>query len=306
MALALALTAAASALTFALVALAPGNVATLLAERQAGGNATGELVRRIEAELGLGAPLPVRYARWLRDAARGELGKSLRTNRPIAQEFRDRVPVTAGLLAGGGAIALALSLALGIAGAMSNGGAVDQLTRGFALVGASTPNFFVAALLVLLFSVELGWLPSFGLGGPASWILPWATVALFPACVLSRVVRVSLQEAMASPYATTGFAKGLGRPGVLVQEALPNVAVPYLTTFGAQLSLMVIGAIVVETVFAWRGIGSFFVEVIRFRDFPAMQATLLLLVLFFVATNLVFDLLCLLVDPRIRRRTGRG
>jgi peptide/nickel transport system permease protein len=207
-ALAIGLVAAASALTFALVAVAPGNVAALLAERTAGANATAELVEKIADELGLNDPIHVRYGRWLKDAARGELGVSLRTGRPISQEFRDRVPVTARLLLGGGVIALVSSLALGIAGAISNGGLIDRLTRLFALVGASTPNFFVAALLVLLFSVALGWLPSFGLSGPASWILPWITVALFPACVLSRVVRVSLQEMMASPFATTGFAKG--------------------------------------------------------------------------------------------------
>ena len=305
-ALAVGLIAAASALTFALVAIAPGNVAALMAERAAGANATAELVRKIEADLGLNDPIPVRYIRWMGQAARGDLGVSLRTGRPIGEEFRARLPVTGLLLLGGGVIALALALALGISGAISNGGAVDQFTRGFALVGASTPNFFVAALLVLLFSVSLGWLPSFGRSGALSWILPWVTVALFPACVLSRVVRVGLQEVMAAPFATTGFAKGYTRTGVLLNEALPNIAVPFLTTFGAQFTLMVIGAIVVETVFAWRGIGSFFIEVIRFRDFPAMQATLVLFIVFFVTVNLLFDILCLFVDPRIRRSAGRG
>lgn len=304
LALALALVAAASALTFVLVAAAPGNVAALLAERQAGAGATGELIKKIEEDLGLNQPIHVRYMNWLGKALRGDLGTSLRTNRPIAQEFADRIPVTAGLLVGGGFIALVLSLSLGIAGAVSNGGIADAATRAFALIGASTPNFFVAALLVLLFAVELGWFPSFGFGGPSSWVLPSITIALFPACVLSRVVRVNLQETMAMPFATTGFAKGLTRRGVLVQEALPTIAVPFLTTFGAQFSLMVIGAIVVETVFAWRGIGSFFVEVIRFRDFPAMQATLILLVVFFVTVNFLFDILSLFIDPRIRRKVA--
>jgi peptide/nickel transport system permease protein len=119
--------------------------------------------------------------------------------------------------------------------------------------------------------------------------------------VLSRVVRVALQNLMARPFCTTGFAKGYSRAGVLVREALPNLAVPFLTTFGAQFALMMIGAIVIETVFAWHGIGSFFIEAIRFRDFPAMQAILMTFVVFFVGVNLLVDMICMLIDPRIRR-----
>lgn len=292
---------AASALTFALVAAAPGNVAALIAERVAGPGATAELVERIADDLGLNDPLPLRYARWLGDAATGDLGISLRTGKLISTEFAERIPVSALLLVGGGVIALFVSLGLGIGGAISNGGVLDSVLRGFALIGASTPNFFVAALLVISFSVNLGWLPTFGGSGPASWILPWLTIALFPASVLSRVVRVNLQEVMSRPFATTGFAKGYTRSGVIVNEALPNIAVPYLTTFGAQFALMIIGSIVIETVFALRGIGSFFIEVIRFRDFIAMQAVLLLFVVFFVSVNLIVDVVCLFIDPRIRR-----
>ena len=292
---------AASALTFALVAAAPGNVAALIAERAAGPGADAEMIRRIGEELGLYDPLPVRYGRWLANALAGDLGVSLRTGKPIAEEFAARIPMTAALLTGGGIIALFLSLGLGIAGAVSNGGPTDRLLHAFSLVGASTPNFFVAALLVIVFSVTLGWLPTFGTSGFSSWLLPWATIALFPASVLSRVVRVNLQEAMSRPFATTGFAKGYTRTQVLLREALPNIAIPFLTTFGAQFTLMIIGSIVVETVFALRGVGAFFIEAIRFRDFVGMQSVLLLFIVFFVMTNLLVDIVCLLVDPRIRR-----
>lgn len=292
---------AASALTFALVSFAPGNVAALMAERAAGPNASAELVRQIADDLGLNDPLPVRYASWLAGALQGDLGASLRSGKELSEEFADRIPVTALLLAGGGAIAFVLSLLAGISGAISNGGPLDSVLRGGALLGASMPNFFVAAILVITFSVTLGWLPSFGGSGPLSWILPWFTLALSYSSVLSRVVRVNLQEAMSRPYATTGFAKGLTRSGVLLREALPNISVPFLTTFGAQFSLMIIGSIVVETVFALRGIGAFFIEVIRFRDFIGMQAVLLLFVVFFVVTNLLVDIICLIIDPRIRR-----
>ena len=299
--LALLLMLAATALTFALVSAAPGNVAALIAERAAGAGADGEMIARIANDLGLNDPLPVRYARWLGDAVQGDFGVSLRTGKPMSEEFAARIPKTMALLAGGGVLALALSLVMGLAGAVSNGGVVDKLLHGLALIGASTPNFFVAAMLVIVFSVMLGWVPTFGVSGFTSWLLPWITIALFPGSVLSRVVRVNLQEAMSRPFATTGFAKGLTRRAVLLREALPNILIPYMTTFGAQFTLMMIGAIVVERVFGLNGIGAFFIEAIRFRDFIGMQAVLMLFVVFFVSVNLIVDIAAMLADPRLRR-----
>ena len=301
MGLALLLMLAATALTFALVSAAPGNVAALIAERAAGAGADGEMIAKIANDLGLNDPLPVRYLRWLGDAVQGDFGVSLRTGKPMSDEFSARIPKTLALLAGGGVLALALSLVMGLAGAVSNGGIVDKLLHGLALVGASTPNFFVAAMLVIVFSVMLGWVPTFGVSGFTSWLLPWITIALFPGSVLSRVVRVNLQEAMSRPYATTGFAKGLTRRAVLLREALPNILIPYMTTFGAQFTLMMIGAIVVERVFGLNGIGAFFIEAIRFRDFIGMQAVLMLFVVFFVSVNLIVDIAAMLADPRLRR-----
>lgn len=295
---------AASALTFALVAAAPGNVAALIAERAAGPGADAEMIAKIGNELGLHDPLPIRYGRWLASALAGDFGISLRTGKPISQEFAARIPMTAALLAGGGVLAFILSITLGIAGAVSNGGVMDRVLHAFSLIGASTPNFFVAALLVIVFSVMLGWVPTFGTSGFTSWLLPWVTIALFPASVLSRVVRVNLQEAMSRPFATTGFAKGYTRTQVLLREALPNIAIPFLTTFGAQFTLMIIGSIVVETVFALRGVGAFFIDAIRFRDFIGMQSVLLLFVVFFVMVNFIVDMICIVADPRMRRARG--
>ncbi len=299
--LALLLMVAATALTFALVTAAPGNVAALIAERAAGAGADGQMIERIAEELGLNDPLPVRYLRWLGAALTGDFGISLRTGKPILEEFAERIPVTATLLAGGGILALIYSLGLGLWGAVSNGGIADRLLHGIALVGASSPNFFVAALLVIVFAVGLSWVPSFGLYGPSSWILPCVTIALFPGSVLARVVRVNLQEAMARPFATTGFSKGMNRGKVLLREALPNIAIPYVTTLGAQFTLMIIGAIVVERVFGLNGVGAFFIEAIRFRDFVGMQAVLTLFVVFFVSVNLLADVIVMLIDPRLRR-----
>ncbi|MER8563169.1 ABC transporter permease [Mesorhizobium sp. M0578] len=295
---------AASALTFALVAAAPGNVAALIAERAAGPGADAQMIAKIGNELGLYDPLPIRYGRWLSGALAGDFGISLRTGKPISSEFAARIPMTAALLAGGGVLAFIFSITLGIAGAVSNGGMMDRFLHAFSLIGASTPNFFVAALLVIVFSVMLGWVPTFGTSGFTSWLLPWVTIALFPASVLSRVVRVNLQEAMSRPFATTGFAKGYTRTQVLLREALPNIAIPFLTTFGAQFTLMIIGSIVVETVFALRGVGAFFIEAIRFRDFIGMQSVLLLFVVFFVMVNFIVDMICIVADPRMRRARG--
>ena len=297
----LAMILAASALAFAAVSAAPGNVAALIAKRIAGPAASAELVEKVAEDLGLNDPLPVRYGSWLRDAVSGDFGVSLRTGKPIAREFSERLPVTATLLAWGAAFALLISLSVGLAGAVSNGGIVDRTLRPLSLISASAPDFFVAALLVLLFSVALGWLSAFGGGSAQSWIMPGLAVALAPSAVLTRVVRVTLQDAMSQPFATTGLAKGLTRSGVLLLEALPNVAVPYLTTFGVQFTLMIIGSIVVETVFAIKGVGAFFIEVIRFRDFIGMQAMLLLFITFSVFVNLTVDIVCMLLDPRLRR-----
>lgn len=302
--LALLLVLAASAAIFALISAAPGNVAALIAERAAGPGANAQMIARIADDLGLNDPLPVRYGTWLANAVTGDLGVSLRTGKPIAEEFAQRIPVTATLLIAGGMIAFFVSLGMGLAGAASNGGPIDRVLHALSLVGASTPNFFVAAMLVIVFSVWLRLVPTFGVRGITGWILPSITIALFPACVLARVVRVNLQEVMARPFTTTGFAKGYSRAGVLVREALPNVAVPFVTTFGAQFTLMIIGSIVVETVFALKGVGSFFIDAIRFRDFIGMQATLLLFVTFFVAVNFLADLVCMLIDPRLRRAKG--
>jgi peptide/nickel transport system permease protein len=292
---------AATVLTFAIIASAPGNVAALIAERAAGPGADAAMIERIANELGLNDPLPVRYLRWLGSAMVGDFGVSLRTGKAMAEEFATRIPITAALLAGGGVLAFVLSLLAGVAGAVSNGGIADRVLHGLELIGASTPYFFAAAILVLVFSVILGWVPTFGTDGIRSWFLPWLTIALFPASVLARVVRVNLQEAMSRPFATTGFAKGYSRTEVLLREALPNILVPFLTTFGAQFSLMMIGSIVVESVFALRGIGAFFIDAIRFRDFIGMQAVLLLFVVFFVTINLIADVVAVLADPRLRR-----
>ena len=289
----------ASILCFVLVASAPGRVAILIAEARFPGASAAE-IERIEQELGLDQPLPIRYAHWLGQALTGDLDVSFRTRQDVTDELLERLPVTALLVGGAGAVALVLGVGLGV-GATVAGGTTDRVFRGFALIGASTPNFFVAALLILVFAVTLDWLPSLGLRGPASWLMPCFTLALIPGAVLSRVVRVSLEEAMAKPYALTARSKGFGRTRILLIDALPNVFPRLITAFGTQFALMVQGAMVVEPIFAWQGIGTYFVEAVRFRDFPVVQACLLLFAFFFIVVNLLVDVVAAYTDPRQRR-----
>jgi len=294
LATALLVLAAASVAVFALVTLAPGDPAQIVAERRSYG-ADRELVERVRAELGLDRPLPVRYLDWLGDVLRGDLGTSLRTDGEIWAELRERVPTTALLVAGATLFAVVAGLGAGILGALAG----DRVARAVALVAVSIPNFYLGALLVLLFAVGLRWLPAEGAGGPASWVLPCVTLGLASGAVLSRVVRVGLAEALASRYVTT--ARSRGRRGVVVRDALPNVAVPALTALTTQVGVIITGAIVIEPVFSWQGAAIYFLEAVRFRDFPVLQAWLLLFAALFVALNTAVDIAARAIDPRLRR-----
>ncbi|HTN97696.1 MAG TPA: ABC transporter permease [Nordella sp.] len=291
----------ATLLCFTLVVSAPGNIAVLIAELRSP-NASFEDIRKIEAELGLNDPIPVRYAEWLQGALTGNLGISYKTGEEVGPALAGRIPVTAMLVAGGGAMALLLSLVFGFAGAMWPRQWPDVAGRGIALLGASMPSFFVGALLIYAFAVELRLLPTFGLAGPSSWILPWLTIGLLPAAVLSRVVRVGLEEAMSRPFALTAVAKGLTRRAILFRDALPNIAPTYINALGAQTGVMVVGAVVVEPLFAWHGIGDLFLTGIRFRDFMVVQACLLIFITFFILLNLLVDIGMIFTDPKLRRQ----
>jgi peptide/nickel transport system permease protein len=294
----------ASALCFGLVVSAPGNIAILIAELRTPG-ATNAQIRVIEEELGLNDPLPVRYVNWLKGVAIGDFGVSYKTGEPVGAAIAGRLLTTATLIAGAAGFALIFSLALGFIGALRPYGMIDAATRALALLGASTPQFFLGAVLVYAFAVSLSLFPTFGFGGLRSWILPWISLGLLPACVLSRVVRVGLEEEMARPFATTGRAKGFGRNVILFRDALPNILPSYITSLGAQATGMTVGAVVIEPLFAWQGVGDLFLEGVRFRDYMVVQAGLLIFISFFVLLNLVVDILVMFADPKLRRQGGR-
>ncbi|MEJ6781217.1 ABC transporter permease [Aminobacter sp. Piv2-1] len=291
----------ASVVCFMLVVSAPGNVAVLIAELRGAVSVPG-YVDQVAEEIGLNKPLLVRYVDWLGDAVRGDFGISYRTGQEVNADLPKRMLVTGTLVAGGGALATLISLVLGFLGALWPYKLPDRVSRGLALVGASTPTFFVGALMIYGFSVTFQLFPSFGFEGPESWILPWLTVAVLPAAVLSRVVRVGLEEAMTSPFVLTAKSKGLGRTAILFRDALPNITPVFINALGTQVGLMTATAIIVEPLFAWQGLGDYFLNGVRFRDFMVVQACLLIFLTFFIIVNLIVDLAVLLTDPRIRRQ----
>lgn len=291
----------ASLVCFTLVVSAPGNVAVLIAELR-GAVATPGYVEQVAEEIGLHKPLLMRYVDWLGGAVQGDFGISYRTGQDVNADLSKRIFVTGTLIAGGGVLATLLSLALGFLGAFWPYKLPDRASRGLALLGASTPTFFVGALMIYAFSVSFRIFPSFGFEGPASWVLPWLTVAVLPAAVLSRVVRVGLEDAMTSPFVLTAKSKGLGRTTILLREALPNITPIFINALGTQIGLMTAAAIIVEPLFAWQGLGDYFLAGVRFRDFMVVQACLLLFLSFFIIVNLIVDLAVMMTDPRIRRQ----
>jgi peptide/nickel transport system permease protein len=290
----------ASVFCFMLVATFKGSVAVVMAEQRSG-SATRENIEKIEQELGLGDPILVRYGRWLNSTLHGDLGESLRTGDDVGTTLVKRTKPTAVLILGGAIVALLIGTTFSFLGALRPGGIMDRIFRGLALVGASLPKFFIAAMLVYVFGVIFRVLPTYGFSGPLTWILPSIAIGIVPGCLISRVARVALEEAMSKPYATTALAKGLSRRTILFRDALPNVIPVVITAFGIHFAYMVQAAIVIEPIFAWQGIAAYFLEAAKFRDFPVLQSTLLMFSIFFIVVNMIVDLIVLAVDPKQRR-----
>ena len=289
-------------LVFTLIRLTPGNSATTVAVRQAGSGATQEQIDRIRAELGLDDPIAVQYVGWLGDAVTGDFGVSERTGRTISTELTSRYPETLFLAAGGAGLALLVGVGAGVVSAIVRPGVTRTGLRIGALTGASVPSFWLSYLLIVLFSERLGWLPTSGNRGLASWIMPWVVLATPAAAIISRVIAVSLREAMTRPYATAAAARGASRRSIVARDALPNAAGASLNVVGLQLGGLLAGSVVVETVFAWPGLGAYFVDSVTFRDDDAILACVMVFAVGFVVVNQLVDVVQRRVDPRLRHR----
>ncbi|WDT90684.1 ABC transporter permease [Streptomyces sp. SCSIO-PteL053] len=286
--------------TFALVLLARGDPAAVLAATRAGRPATPEQIEAVRGELGLDDPAPVRYVRWLADACTGDFGRSLRTNAAIGPEVADRLGVTLALVGGSAVIAVVVGVGVGVAGAVLRRGVLRGALRTGALLVSSIPSFWLSYLLVLYLAIRLGLLPTSGMAGPSTWLMPMAVLGLPVAGVLSRVVAVTLRDALDRPYVRAAQARGSGTLSIVIRDGLPNAAGPILSVAAFGIGSLR-GHVVVEQIFGWPGMGAYFVQAAGSRDVPALQAATLVMGGGFILANRCADVLQGLIDPRSRR-----
>jgi len=294
---------AVSVLTFLMVHLVPGDPARVMA----GIDASQEDIELMRKKLGLDLPLHVQYLRYIGAVLRGDLGESIRTGRPLAESLLARFPATAELAVISLLIALLIAIPAGVISATKANTMWDYLTMTTAVLGVSMPSFWRGLMLMLLFSLTLRWLPASGRGEPfLSWewlrhiILPSFTLGLGAAAMLSRLTRSSLLEVLNQNYVTTARSKGLPERRVVMRHALRNALIPVVTMAGMQFGWLLGGTVVIESVFAWPGIGRLLVHSIFARDFPVIRGGVLLMAASFSLINLAVDLLYGILDPRIR------
>jgi peptide/nickel transport system permease protein len=288
-----------SLLVFALTAVALGDPARAML----GQRADPELVQQIRRDYALDRPLHVRYATWMSRLLRGDLGTSYHQQRPVSEIVAERLPATGRLALAATAIAVVVGLAAGIAAALRPGGLLDQLLMSLAVLGISTPVFWLGMMLSLLFAVWLGWLPVsvYGDGAWANLVLPAATLGALHTGTIARMARSSLLEVIRQEYIQTARAKGLTESRVVAKHALRNALIPVVTVIGIGLADLLVGAPLTETVFAWPGLGRMLVASVGQRDLPVVMGAVLIFAVIYVLANLLVDLAYLVIDPRIRR-----
>ena len=289
-----------SVLAFVLSNLAPGDPATVIAHRLSDVPPSEEQIASIRREYHLDDPMPVRYARWLGGAARGDLGRSYRTKEPVFNELAAHFPATLQLACVALVIALVIALPLGVLAAVRRGSWLDHGARVGALLGASLPSYWLGYLLILIFALGTGWLPVAGREGAVTAVLPALTLGLGTAATLARLTRSSLLEVLGEDFIRTARAKGLSERAVVWRHALRGALIPVLTVTGIAFGHLLGGAVIVESIFAWPGIGNLLVNSIYDRDYPMIQGFVLFMGTVFTLLSLVADLSYLWIDPRIR------
>jgi ABC-type dipeptide/oligopeptide/nickel transport system permease component len=281
---------------FLLIHIVPGDPVT----QMLGPDAQSADVQRFRHDLGLDLPIRVQYAHYLAGLARGNWGQSYRFRAPVFGLIFERYPATLELSLAALAVCLGIAIPAGVFSASRRGTARDRVTSVLTLLGLSVPNFALGPLLILLFSVELGWLPVSGRGGVSHLVLPALTLGAALAAILTRMVRGAMLEELQSDYVRTARAKGLAERAVLFHHAFPNALIPIVTIVGLQFGTLLAGTIVTETIFSWPGIGRLAVQAIQSRDYPLLQGCILVIALSYVLVNLLTDILYALVDPRVR------
>lgn len=286
-----------SFLVFAAMYIIPGDaVDSMLAET----GATAEDLARLREQLGLDDPFFVQYGRFLATLVSGDLGTSIVTNRQVSEQIRTQLPATLQLTLSALAIAILLGIPLGVISAVNRGSWIDAISMLVALIGVSMPNFWLGLLFIMLFSLQLGWLPAAGTGSLQHLIMPAMTLGFSGIAVIARVSRSALLEVLNTDFMRTARSKGLRTRAVIVKHGMRNAMASVLTIIGLQFGALLGGSVVVETVFGRQGIGFLTANAIQRGDFPLVQATVMLAALFFVVANLLVDLSYSLLDPRIR------
>jgi peptide/nickel transport system permease protein len=291
---------------FVLIHLAPGDPASVIA----GPDASADDVRRIERQLGLDAPLPVQLVRWYARLAWGDLGQSIFLRKPVTEAILDRVEPTLLLTLFAIAIAVAIGVPAGVISARHHDSATDQALMVVALLGVSIPNFLLGLLLILWFSVWLGWFPVAGYSpledGLArtlrSLVLPAFALGLVQSALIARIARSSMLDVLREPFIMAGRAKGLGERAVVYKHALKNAMIPTVTIIGISFAILISGAVVVETVFNIPGLGRLIISAVLRRDYPVIQGVVLCIAGVSMLINLAVDLSYLVFDPRVKYR----
>ena len=273
-----------------------GNPADLLLREDATQEDRAHLLRA----LGLDRPVHEQLYLFISGAVRGDLGESIRYRKPATEVFFERLPNTLRLLPLAMVGALALAIPLGVLAAVYRGTIVDRVSGAIAVLGIATPSFWLGIVLIYIFSIKLGLLPSSRMGGPSHYVLPTITLGLFLVAGMMRLVRSSLLEVMGSEFVKLARLKGLSRTVVIWKHCLRNALIPVTTLFGVYFALLITGAIVTETVFAWPGVGRLTYEAVIFRDYPLLQAVILLKAIIVLGVNLGVDIVYAYLDPRVR------
>ena len=287
-----------------------------------GQDARPDQIAQLRRDLGLDQPFVVQFGHFLVNAVQGEFGLSLRQGAKVSRLIAERFPATLELALVAAVLALALGIPMGVYAALRRGHWLSQLFMTVSLLGVSLPTFLIGILLILVFAVGLGWLPSFGRGEVVSWgwwqsglftrdgwlhlLLPAFTLAVFQLTLIMRLVRAEMLEVLRTDYIKFARARGLSNRTVHFGHALKNTLVPVITIAGLQLGSLIAFAIITETVFQWPGMGLLFIQAVTFADIPVMAAYLCLISLIFVVINLAVDLLYFVVDPRLRVSTAGG
>jgi glutathione transport system permease protein len=289
---------AVTVLVFLFVHMLPGDPARLVA----GPDATPQDIAAVRTEMGLDKPLPLQYLHYLGQTLQLNLGRSIKTHQTVAELIRERFMPTLLLTVFAMVWSVIVGIALGVLSGVKRNKWQDQSAMVLAISGLSFPGFWLGLLLIDLFSVRLGWLPTGGYGRWQNFVLPAFTLGVAVAAVMARFTRSAFVEVMAAEYVRTARAKGVPEQGVIWKHTFRNALIPVITLTGLQFGFLLGGAIVVETVFAWPGLGRLLVDSVTYRDYPVIQAAILLFSFEFVLINLVVDLLYAVVNPEIRLR----